>query len=158
MNTPTMQEAPYVVRPLRHQGGNGFRITQDPKDFNPNAEYICSLFKKDAEYRILFVYGEPVILLRKEPNGGVRADEAWNFGNSHFVTIDDPLRSNLHVHTDVYDRLVAHDVVHKSHYLGVDILYRTKTRDYVVCEYNSSPALTIPENIAKVAEVIRNHQ
>src|SRR5882672_9687632 len=137
LNTPAMNEAPYVVRPLRHQGGNGFRVTQEPGDFNPATEYICSLFKKDTEYRIIYVYGKPVLLLRKQPNEGVGFDAPWNFGNSHFVTVDDVPRSNLRTHTDIYDKLAQHDVIRDSHYVGVDVLYRTKSREYVVCEYNS---------------------
>lgn len=152
----------FVVRPLRHQQGQHFRVTERADDFRPGLEYISELFPKSHEYRVICVYGKPALLLRKQAAEGVRLlpDQAWNHSNGQavFSTVEDVPRSNLSVHTDCFVRLLDSSIVRNSHYCGVDILYRGKTKEWVVCEINSCPALQIDANRAKVAQIIREQR
>lgn len=150
---------PYVVRPLRHQGGHGWRITDQSTDYHPAREYITSLFPKTHEYRLIFVLGKPIIFLKKVSAGDrrLRADEPWNHGNTNFSTIPaaDWPRSNLRTSTNCFDALVGNPVLQHAHYVGVDILYHGPSHVWTVCEFNSCPALTIPENRLAVVDAIR---
>lgn len=148
--------SPFVVRPLRHHGGRGFRITRNGGDYSAGSEYIAELFAKNAEYRIVFVYGKPVVLLRKVPNAGTKADEPWNYGNSHFESVDFA-GSNLSTHTSIFADLGRNFIVQHSHVVAVDVLYKIRHRVYSVCEFNSSPGITIPDNLKLIAEAIRSH-
>lgn len=151
----------YVVRPRRHQGGSGWRITEVPTDFQPMREYISQLFPKTHEYRIIYVKGKPVIFLKKVKNDrNLQADQPWNHGNTYFSTIAKErwLTSNLAVHTRCFQLLDECYVLRNADYVGVDILYNRETHDWCVCEFNSCPALTIEDNIKTVADAIKASQ
>lgn len=145
----------FVVRPLRHSQSQNFRVTTSVQDFSPGQEYISSLFPKTREYRILYVLGKPLIILRKKPNEGVGPEEAWGHVNSHFQTIQDVPNCKLSG-TDIFSRLGQCPIVQNAHILGVDVLWNR--HGYVVLEFNSSPALTIENNISKVAEFIKQQR
>lgn len=145
----------FVVRPLRHSGGAGYRVTGDRLDFVVGQEYISELFPKRREYRIIFVFGQPLIVLRKKPNEGIDADQPWGHENSKFQTINDVAGSRL-AGTDVFDRLGAMPVVKYAHIVAADVLYNSKSEPaYSVLELNFCPGLDIDNNRAKVVEAIR---
>jgi len=156
--TPVVGQPPYVVRPLRHQGGEGWRITQDRRDFNPEREYIASVFPKTNEYRLVYVHGTLQLMLTKiraNPEVRLGTDVPWNHGNTQFQTI--PIEtSNLLTHTDCLQRLLNNRIIREAHYVGVDVLYNRRSRDWVICEFNSSPALQIPENREKIVNFLRS--
>ena len=83
-----LEGAQFVVRPLRHTGGIGYRVTADRHDFIPGQEYISELFPKRREYRIIFVFGQPLIVLRKKPNEGVTHDLPWGHQNSLITSLE----------------------------------------------------------------------
>ncbi len=146
----------YVVRPLRHSGGRGYRVTEDPADFRPGQEYLTEVYPKRREYRVIFVLGQPAVYLRKKPNDGVSEDQPWGHTNSTFQTINDWASCRLS-NTDCVARLAAFPVVKGAHIIAADILYNRKHKpQYVICELNNCPALTIDENRARIAEIIRD--
>ena len=142
----------WVVRPHRHSQGVGFRVTEDPDDFNPQSEYISPLFPKQYEYRLIFIKGAHLITLVKVVNDGTPADIAWNHGVSRFSTIHDYGTCRLR-HTNCLGDLAAHPVVQEAHILGVDVMLDAD-RNYAVCEFNLAPALTIENNLNKVVEYL----
>lgn len=147
----------FVVRPLRHSKGQNYRVTENPVDFIPQQEYISELYPKKREYRVIFVYGSPLIVLRKKPNEGVSDAEPWGHENSRFQTINDVAGSRL-AGTDCFWHLAHHPVIASSHIVAVDILYNSKHPDrYVVLEYNQCPGIDITGNLQRVVEAIRNH-
>ena len=150
--------ATYVVRPLNHTQGRGFRVTADPDDYIQEREYISVLFPKTHEYRMIFVFGRLACLLTKRGKDGKKPPQnvPWGHQNTNFVTIPYE-RSNLAVHTDALELLSSNPVIKTAHYVGVDILYNKETRQWAVCEFNSCPALTIPENIQAVTQIIKEH-
>jgi hypothetical protein len=145
----------FVVRPLRHSGGRDYRITDNRLDFVPGTEYISEFYPKRREYRVIFVFGKPLIWLRKKPNEGVEAEAPWGHVNSFFQTINDIPSCRLSA-TDCVQRLGALPVVAASHIVAADILYNQQSdRPYVVLELNMCPSLQIEGNRAKVVETIR---
>lgn len=149
----------YVIRPLHHQGGNGWRVTDDPTSYNPHREYLSQLFPKTHEYRIIYVKGKPIIFLKKVKNDpALQADQPWNHGNTHFSTIDKErwATSNLASFTRCFQLLDECSIIRNADYVGVDVLYNRNSHEWCVCEFNSCPALTIEDNIKSVAEAIRN--
>lgn len=142
----------FVVRPMRHTRSQDYKVTDNPKDFIPGKEYISSLFPKKREYRILCVFGKPLITLRKKPSEGVTEEEAWGHTNSFFQTVKNIPECMLST-TDVYQRLEACPVIRHGHIIGVDVLWNKG--GYSVLEFNSSPALTIESNLNTVADYVK---
>lgn len=148
-------EKRYVVRPLRHSGGRDFRITTNPCDFLQGMEYCADFFPKTREYRVIFVRGEPVVWLRKKPNDGVTNDLPWNHANSFFKTIQRPEDCQL-AQTEFLSHLSRHAAIQNAHVVGVDAMVsREHPGEYRVLEYNLAPALTIPENLTRIATTLQ---
>lgn len=145
----------FVVRPLRHARGIGYRVTQNRLDFVTGAEYISELYPKRREYRIIFVFGEPLIWLRKKPHEGCDETQPWGHENSTFQTINDVPTCRLSS-TDCATRLSQVPAVGTAHIVAADILYnRDHQQPYTVLELNVCPSLSIDNNRAKVLEAIR---
>lgn len=132
----------YVVRPYRHEGGHDYKVTSNPLDFQEGVEYISELWPKDREYRILFVFGTPLVFWQKKPNDGVAADAAWGNENGRYLTITDWNASYLKWHTTAFADIAANPVVKAAHIVAVDILYNEAKKQYVVLEFNVCPSLT----------------
>ena len=144
----------WIVRPLRHSQGVGYRITEDPYDHDPQVEYVQRLYPKRFEYRIIFCLGTPLITLLKRVPDDIDPDGPWNHSNgSYFVTVHD-INNNRLRHTDVYDRLLAVDVIKHAHLVAADILLGDGN-DFVVTEINFAPALTIESNLQKVVQHVQ---
>lgn len=141
----------YIKRPLRHHSGRAYEIIDDPTKFREGYEYVSPVFPKTREYRIIFVLGEPLVVLRKKNAKELRPEEAWNHVNgSYFQTCNEPTK--LHA-TDAFERLRACPILQNASIVGVDILYRKG--EYRICEFNACPSLTIPENFAKIIHYIQ---
>jgi hypothetical protein len=147
----------FVVRPLRHYGGVGFRVTTNKEDYNPQTEYIAPLFPKSREYRVIFVFGEPVIMLRKKPGNDVKPDEPWNYSNgSYFQTISSPDECRLYTQTSFFNDAQQFPVIKDAHIVAADVL--TCGADYAVCELNFSPAITIHSNLERIKDHVSRVQ
>ena len=148
------RQSPFVVRALRHWKGQFYRVTNNPNDFRPGYEYISALFPKTREYRIIYVFGEPLIVLRKHVPEGTSVEAPWNHAvGATFKTVND-LPSCMLSQTDVFERLRNNPVIRTAHIVGVDVLWNK--RGYVICEFNGAPALTIENNVLRVADYIRS--
>jgi len=142
----------YIVRPLRHRGGQGWRVTEDPDDYNSTSEYIQELYPKTHEYRVVFCRGTPLFTLLKKIDGEAPVDQPWNHTyGSRFITVNDPENNRLR-HTDVVERLKENNVIKAAHLVGVDVMYNKHDQTYAVAEFNFCPAITIEDNLAKVAQ------
>lgn len=145
----------FVVRPLRHSQGRGWRRTTYRSDFTSNCEYIQSLVHKRREYRAVVCKGRMLLLLRKmvaEPNGL----EPWNHAQgSRFITVD-PERANLRS-TSILEAITRSPLVRNIDLVGIDIIQDENNNAFVL-EFNSCPSLTIENNIQKVAEYLVNHE
>jgi hypothetical protein len=142
----------YVVRPLRHSQGIGYRLTRDPLDFEEGKEYISRLYPKAHEYRVIFVYGTPLITLLKRVPDDIDRDGPWNHATgSSFVTVTDPTKNRLR-HFDVVDKLRAFDVVQTAHLVGADIMLGPDKSGYAVTELNFCPSITIPSNLERIKQ------
>lgn len=146
----------YVVRPLRHSGGRGYRVTENPLDFQERIEYLSELYPKKREYRVIFVFGNPLITLRKKPHGEATEAEPWGHVNSTFQTIKDVAGGKL-ANTDFYWRLAHNPIIRAAHILAVDVVWNGKRegQEYAVLEFNTCPGIDIDANRAKVVEAIR---
>lgn len=141
----------FIVRPLHHFGGANYRITSNPTDFNPSSEYISPAFPKWREYRVVFVKGNPLLVLRKKPGPEAGLYDAWNHtSGSYFQTVLDRPSSPLSA-TSFFTDAATHPVLRDSHLIAVDVLL-DRQQNYAVTEFNFSPAITIPANL----EVISN--
>lgn len=155
-NSPDTPTGKFVVRPMIHSKGINYRVTDDANDFVPGSEYISAVFPKEREYRIVFVYGKPVLVVRKTVPEGTDASTAWNHHEgSRFKTV--------HKHDKcimkgcgAFDGLSADPIIQSAHIVGVDVLW--KQGSWVVLEYNAAPALEIAENITTVANFIKERQ
>jgi hypothetical protein len=145
----------FVVRPFRHSGGLGYRTTTNRLDFVEGREYISVLYPKKREYRVIFVFGKPLIWLRKKPHEGVGNALPWGHENATFQTINDVAASPLS-RTDCVTVLTGNPLVATTHICAADILFNLEAaQPYVVLELNLCPALTIEGNREKVVEAIR---
>lgn len=146
----------FVVRPLRHSGGLGYRVTEDRLDFSAGEEYISELYRKRREYRVIFLFGQPLIFLRKKPHDGITEEAPWGAENSFFQTVNDVSTCRLSG-TDCVSRLMSFPVVRFSHIVAADILFNSKLDpSYSVLELNFCPGLDIDNNRQKVVEGILN--
>lgn len=149
----------YVVRPLRHSGGVGYRITKYPHDFNSEHEYISQVFPKRWEYRIVLVKGKPVFTLLKKTIRNIDFNMPWNHANgSYFVTCHSYVNNRLRW-TNIYDVISNSSVLRQFHIVALDVLLADRRslgltyHPYAVCEMNFCPGLTIPSNL----EAVRAH-
>jgi hypothetical protein len=146
----------FVVRPLRHSGGLGYRVTSDRLSFTPGEEYISELFPKRREYRVIFLFGKPLIILRKKPNEGVTEEAPWGHQNSFFQTVNDWGTCRLQG-TDCVSKLQGSPLVRGAHIVAADVLFNSKVEgQYAVLELNFCPGLDIDNNREKVVEGILN--
>jgi hypothetical protein len=146
----------FVVRPLRHTRSMGYRVTSDRLDFSPGKEYISELYPKRREYRLTFVFGKPLIWLRKKQNEGVSPEEPWGHTNSKFQTINNTAASPLSATTAV-DTLSGLDIIKGSHIVAADIMWNPDAAQPWVClELNFCPSLEIENNRNKVKDAIRS--
>lgn len=158
MSLPTPNEFPphegmYVVRPLRHHSGRGWRITSDRDDFNGSEEYSTPLFNKRWEYRIITYKGNVICtLLKRAATGRLPVSQPWNHINgTSFVTVRDPDNDRLR-HTTVYQDIQT-EFFNTAHLIGIDIMI-DPNYNYCICELNSCPAFTIPTNLEKLRELV----
>lgn len=143
---------PWVVRPLSHSKGIGYRITNDPLDFIEGKEYISRLYPKEHEYRVIFVYGTPLITLLKRVPDDIDRNGPWNHeAGSSFVTVNDPNKNRLR-HFDVIERLREFPVVQTAHLVGADIMLGPDKSGYAVTELNFCPSITIPANLERIKQ------
>lgn len=150
----------FVVRPLRHSKSRNYRVTDNPNDFIEGAEYVSELFFKEREYRIVYIFGYPVVVLRKRVEKDVGPELPWGFENSSFRTIND-VSGSFVSRCGALEDIRRHQIIKSSHIVGVDILWRKGQNhhgEYKVLEFNSAPALTIEKNIEKVANFIKERQ
>lgn len=143
----------FIVRPLRHFGGFGYRITDDPADYNPATEYIAPAFAKKREYRSIFVMGTPLILLRKKPGPDAGPFDAWNHTTgSFFQTVNDVSASPLSS-TSFFADASSFVCLRDTHLIAVDVLLGDD-HTYAVTELNFSPALSIESNLERIAHAL----
>lgn len=155
-NTWSGSSASFVVRPLRHSQGAHYRVTQDPNDFTPGSQYVAELFEKEREYRIVFVYGEALVVLRKHVPDGTPRHLPWNHAvGGTFRTINDVPNSKP-FKSGAIEALSVHPVVRAAHIVGVDILWK-RPDEWTILEFNAAPSLTIEENVKKVADFIKGY-
>lgn len=142
---PEIKDPPYVVRPLRHEGGVDFEITDTlPPEDKARTHYWRSLWERSCEYRVIFVYGKPVLTLLKRVPENTPQNIPWNAGVSSFVTVHDGDNDRLR-HSKFYECAEKFFAAYPFHLVAVDVLYR-KQRHRVV-EVNFSPGVLIPDNL-----------
>jgi hypothetical protein len=148
----------FVVRPLHHQHGKKYRLSDLPDAFSEGYEYVSEVFPKTREYRVIYLFGKPVIQLRKKPAPGLRPEDAWNHSQgSYFQTVQNVQEGVLWQKTSFYKDLENFPPILGSHICAVDVLFNSKSHpNYVVCEINSCPSITIPENVKTIVEAVRN--
>jgi hypothetical protein len=147
----------YIVRPLRHSGGRGYRLTENREDYDEGTEYIQEVFRKDFEYRIISSFGVPIITLRKTNRAEIPPELPWNHDNgTFFQTISDPFQTCRLRHTNIYDVIRSSDLLRSIHLAGIDVMFK-QPNEYAVCEVNLCPAMTIEENLRKVADHVRSY-
>jgi hypothetical protein len=145
--------AKWAVRPLRTMGGQNYRLTRNPKDFEEGTEYIARLFPKVQEYRIITVFGDPVITIDKTPQPGTNMEGPINLSTAAFRSIpqsDCPLDK-----LDFYARFTSCPIVHNADVIAADVMLAEDGR-YAVAEFNICPGLrgqnlrTVVDHIQKV--------
>jgi hypothetical protein len=149
----------YVVRPLRHSGGMGYRLTRDPSDFDSQCEYLSQIFPKRWEYRIILLKGKPILTLLKKTIRSLDFNMPWNHANGSYFTTCHSYTSNRLRWTNIYDTIERSTVLKHFHIVALDVLLADRHalglshHPYAVCEMNFCPALTIQNNL----EAIRDH-
>lgn len=139
----------YIVRPLRHTRGQGWRLTSSPTDFEEGWEYIQEVYPKNHEYRVIAIRGEPLITLYKRRPEGLHYNQPWNHASgSSFVTVHNPNNDRLR-HTDVYDRIKSTELFKSLDLIGLDIMIISHGQ-YVVTEVNLCPAITLEHNLQRI--------
>lgn len=146
----------FIVRPLHHFGGHDYRITTDPNDYDPNTQYISPAFNKWREYRVIFVKGSPLLVLRKKPGPNSGPFDAWNHASgSFFQTVNDRASCYLSESTFFADA-PSFCVLRDTHLIAADVLL-DRDYNYAVTEVNFSPAISIPANLEVIANAFAAH-
>lgn len=139
----------YIVRPLRHTRGQGWRLTSSPTDFEEGREYIQEVYPKNHEYRVITVRGIPLVTLYKRRPEGTPHDQPWNHANgSSFITVTNPDNDRLR-HTNVYEKIKSTDLFKSLDLIGLDIMIASRGQ-YVVTEVNLCPAVTLEHNLQRI--------
>lgn len=146
---PKIGKPPYVVRPLRHERGEGFEIASTlPPDTKAATHYWRSLWHRSSEYRVFFVRGEKVLTLLKRVPEGTDQNIPWSRGVSSFVTVHDTDNDRLR-HTKFDEAAKSFFSAYPFHFIAIDVLYHDcKHR---VVEVNFSPNISIPANLSLLA-------
>lgn len=143
----------YVVRPLRHSGGESFEVvsSETTLDINEGYKYSTPLFPKVKEYRMIFVKGVPIITLRKVFQSSTPGPSLpWNHTQGAFFnTIQAGHQGSSLRHSNAVADLLNVPVVQHAHIIGADIMLNA-ANEYAVCELNFCPAITIPDNLEKI--------
>lgn len=147
----------FVCRPFNHRGGQGWRHVSTPHEVG-NEEYVSPIFPKYREYRLIYVLGEPIIVLRKRPvrDSSERIDPTvpWNHAQgSSFVTVNEA-SNDYTLQTSLREDLENVLVLKQSDIVGIDVML-DRHNNYQVCEFNTCPALTLDNNIEKVKEHVQ---
>lgn len=151
------QATHFIVRPNRHYGGHDYRITTDPNDFNPATHYVAPAFPKKREYRIVFLYGHPLILMRKKQGPNVGPFDPWNHGNgSYFQTISSIDQCKLAADTSFFSDIQKMVVVRDAHLIAADVM--SNGNSYAVTELNFSPSITLPDNLLRIKNYVSSVQ
>lgn len=153
---PEIGKAPYVVRPLRHEGGEGFEVVDTlPPPEKARTHYWRSLWERSCEYRVFFVRGHKVLTLLKRVPEGTPQNIPWNVGVSSFVTVHDDEHDRLR-HSKFYEKAEAFFQALPFQFICVDVLY--KQHKHRVVEINFSPNVSIDENIVRLAHACTQHK
>ena len=140
----------YIVRPLRHSQGRGWRLTSNPSDFQEGREYVQEVYPKNYEYRILAVRGTPLVTLLKRRPEHLTQDQPWNHANgSTFVTVTDENNNRLR-HTNVYQLIEQSQLLKGIDLCGIDVMY-SRRNDYAIAEVNLCPSLEIESNLQRIS-------
>ena len=140
----------YIVRPLRHSQGRGWRLTNNPSDFQEGREYVQEVYPKNHEYRILAVRGTPLVTLLKRRPEHLTQDQPWNHANgSTFVTVTDENNNRLR-HTNVYQLIEQSQLLKGIDLCGIDVMY-SRRNDYAIAEVNLCPSLEIESNLQRIS-------
>lgn len=140
----------YIVRPLRHSQGRGWRLTSNPSDFQEGREYVQGVYPKNYEYRILAVRGTPLVTLLKRRPEHLTQDQPWNHANgSTFVTVTDENNNRLR-HTNVYQLIEQSQLLKGIDLCGIDVMY-SRRNDYAIAEVNLCPSLKIESNLQRIS-------
>ncbi len=143
--TPEIEKPPYVVRPRRHEGGEGFEIVKTlPEESRGRTHYWRSLWQRNSEYRVIFIRGAKELVLLKRVPEGTSQEIPWNAGVSSFVTVHDHEQHDRLRHSLFYQKAEAFFKDYPFHFCAVDVLYREGK--HRVVEVNFSPGIMIPEN------------
>lgn len=149
---------PYVARPLTHHGGQDFNVINNEEElvpFNNNGYYVSELFKRDKEFRHIFVGGEHVVTLLKQRGEGLAQDQPWNHAlGSTFCTITRETNDKLR-QTTFYDQIKNFFNVYPLDVAAVDTAYRARDNKYVVFEINLAPRIEIDNTLAIIAEKLQ---
>lgn len=149
---PEIDGPPYVVRPLRHERGERFEISETlPPDSRATTHYWRSLWERSCEYRVYFIRGRKTLVLLKRVPDGTSQRLPWNVGLSSFVTVHDEANDRLR-HSKFYEKAQAFLTDYPFQFLCVDVLY-SKHKHRVV-EVNFSPNVSIPENLDLLARAM----
>lgn len=142
----------YVVRPLNHRQGQGFRITRSVTDYNPGTEYCSVFIPKTKEFRVIYYKGRRVCTYLKKTPEGLGADQPWTHANGcRFLTINNPQDNDYLLRVGLYEQLDEHWIVKTAHLLAVDVLWG-ENRPFV-CEFNFAPGLTINSTFNRIKEI-----
>lgn len=142
---PKVGKPPFVVRPLRHERGEGFEVVQTvPEASKAGTNYWASLWHRTCEYRVFYVRGEKVLTLLKRVPEGTRQDIPWSHGVSSFVTVHESNNDRLR-HTKFYEKAKVFLKDYPFHFIAIDVLYHDCA--HRVVEVNFSPNITISANL-----------
>lgn len=149
----------YVVRPLRHHGGDDFQVVDSVEEVNTATHYFSPLFPKTHEYRLIFVKGRLIRTLTKVVPNGTPNDVPWNHATgSRFVTVEytntKMYRQNKFNADDLLQQLHLFYPIQTAHIIGVDVMFNSNNGRYAVLECNFAPALTIDDNFDAVVTAL----
>lgn len=162
-NVPIDAGYPKILRPLRHKGAEQYFVIANEEELREVLQYIefeyytQTVFPKKKEYRVIYIYGEPLIcLLKKNLDETEELDPAlpWNGTNTYFTTINintcNLTRTSFFEDARRFFQELPFDVV------AFDVGWRinNRIREYKLFEVNFAPGLAIEDNIELIAQKV----
>ena len=154
-------EFPYVVRPLNHFGGREFHVVDNEADLQDvrnglDGSYAVELFRRDKEFRHLFIGGEHIVTLYKDRPEGVAQEEPWNHAQAGttFMTVTRDVNDKL-LETDFYESAERFFRDYPLDVVAFDTAYRYRDNAYRLFEVNLAPQVTIPHVLESIRDRLR---
>lgn len=148
----------WIVRPHRHSGGESYQVfDREPTEAEVGSGYVSKAFPKKYEYRVVFSYGVPIIILGKNRPEGKEWYDSWSGPDGGSFYACDEGRSRIETETNAVTELSSKiPFLSEVPLTGFDILI-ARDMTWCVCEMNFVPAMEHARGLERLRQNVLQH-